>query len=68
MKKIRNMTDLELVRQKLKYRELILEKDIIGSTADLTEHFTDLIKDFAFDFGTRIFWFLFRTKEREDPK
>lgn len=69
MKRIKNMTELELIRQKLKYKELLLEKDLIGSTADLTEHFTDKIRDFAFDFGIRIFQILFgRGKQKEDPE
>jgi len=69
MIRIKNMTELELLRQKLKYKELLLEKDLIGSTADITEHFTDKIRDFAFDFGIRIFQFLFsRGKHEEDPE
>ena len=66
MIRIKNMTELELLRQKLKYKELLLEKDLIGSTADLTEHFTDKIRDFAFDFGIRIFQVLFGKGKRED--
>jgi hypothetical protein len=66
MKRIKNMTELELFRQKLKYKEKLFEKDLIGSTADLTDHFTHKIRDFAFDFGMRMFRFLFSSNKQEE--
>ncbi len=59
MKRIKNMAELDLLRQKLKYKELLLEKNLIGSTADLTDHFVVRIKDFAFDFGVHAVQYLF---------
>ncbi len=65
MKKIKNMTELRLFKQKLKYREMLLEKELINSTAGLTEHFTNSLKNFAFDFGSRIVLSLFRDKQQK---
>ena len=66
MKKIKNMTELELFKQKLKYREMLFEKELVGATADITHHFTDILKDFTFDFGMRIFRYLFSSKKQEE--
>lgn len=65
MKRIKNMTELELLRQKLKHKEILLEKDLIGSTADLTDHFTNVIKDFAFEFGMRVARLLFKCNKQK---
>ena len=65
MKRVNNMTELKLFRQKLKYRELLLKKDLIGSTAGITDHFTYMAKDFAFDFGERFIWWLFSNKKQK---
>ena len=65
MRKIKNMTELRLYKQKLKYQEMLLEKDLINTTAGLTEHFTNGLKDFAFDFGSRIILSLFRDKKKK---
>jgi hypothetical protein len=62
------MTELELLKQKLKYKEKLLEKDLIGSTADIAENFTEKIKDFAFDFGLRIFRILFSKRREENSE
>jgi hypothetical protein len=66
MKKFRNMTELELYRQKLKYRELLLEKELVGASSDLVQHFTNELKEFTFNFGFRIIRFLFRKGDKSD--
>jgi hypothetical protein len=68
MKKFKNMTELELYRQKLKYRELLLEKDLVNASSDLVQYFTDELKEFAFNFGFRIIRFLFRNKEKDEDR
>ena len=68
MKKIKNLTELELYRQKLKYKEKLLEKEIVGNTSVLIEHFSDLLKDYAFDLGTRLIWLFFKNKKHEKNK
>ncbi len=65
MKRIKNMTELRLFRQKLRYQEILIEKDLANSTAGLTRHFTNGLKDFAFDFGSRIILSLFRDKKQK---
>ena len=59
------MTELRLFRQKLRYQEMLIEKDFISSTTGITEHFTNGIKDFAFDFGSRIILSLFGNKKQK---
>lgn len=65
MKRIKNMTELRLFRQKLRYQEMLIEKDFISLTTSLTEHFTSGLKDFAFDFGKRFIWWLFSNKKQK---
>ena len=65
MKRIKNMTELKLFRQKLKYRELLLKKDLIGSTTGITDYFNYMAKDFVFDFGERFIWRLFSNKKQK---
>jgi hypothetical protein len=68
MRKFRNITELELYKQKLKYRELMTEKELAGTTAEIIEHFSDKLKDFAFDFGTQLILLLFKNKKHNvDP-
>jgi len=64
MKELKNLTDLQLYKQKLKYKELLLEKELIGSTAGVIDHFTDKVKDYAFDLGTHLVSILFKHRKR----
>lgn len=69
MKRFKNMTELELYRQKLKYRELLLERDLVDASSGLIQHFTDELKEFAYNFGFRIMGFLFKKgKKKKDPE
>lgn len=64
MKEFKNLTDLKLYKQKLRYKELLLEKELIGSTAGVIEHFTDKVRDYAFDLGTHLVSNLFKNRKR----
>ncbi len=66
MNKIKSIRELELVKQKLKYREMYVEKELIGSSTDLINHFTDKLKDFTFDFGLRMVTSLFQKKAKRN--
>ena len=68
MKEFKNITELQLYRQKLKYKEKLLEKEIIGSTAGLIDYFTDTLRDYAFDLGAYMVSLLFKKgKRNKDP-
>ena len=64
MNNIKSIRELELVKQKLKYREKYVEKELIGSSTDLIDHFTDKLRDFTFDFGMRMVASLFQNKAK----
>ena len=59
MKAIKNMRELELMREKLKYQELLYEKELVDSSAELVESVTDKLKEAAIDIGTRLLFRLF---------
>ncbi len=63
MNSIKNMRELELYREKLKYRELLSEKELIDSTADIIDDFSGMVRDYAFELGTRMVWFFFKNKK-----
>lgn len=54
MGKINNMRELELMRDKLKFQEKFVEKELIKSSANVLNNLTDKIKDLAFDLGTNL--------------
>ena len=58
------MRELHLMREKLEYQEKLLEKEMIDSTADLIEHFSDKLRDMAFDLGTRLVFRLIASKRK----
>lgn len=58
------MRELNLYRQKLKYRELLMEKELTGTTVDLIHHFGDELKEFAVEFGAKMVWFFLKGKKK----
>jgi hypothetical protein len=65
MKNFKNLTELNLYKQKLKYKELLLEKELAGKTVDLVEYFSDKLKDVAFDLGKHLIGLLFKSKKHD---
>jgi len=65
MNKIRSLTELRLYKEKLKYKELLLEKELVGNTADIVDHFSDKLKNLAFDLGKHIVGLLFKHKHNK---
>jgi hypothetical protein len=59
------MHELKLVKQKLKYKEALNEKQLTGTTAKVIGNFTDGLKDFAFDLAMNIVFKLFTRKEKK---
>jgi len=67
MKPVRNMRELSLVKKNLEYQELLYEKELTESTAGMVNTFGDKLKDFAFEFGTKLVLTLFkRNRKPED--
>lgn len=64
MKQIRNMRELNMMRQKLEYKKMLYEKEIAGSSADVAENLMDKAKDALFDIGFRIFYKLLRSRRK----
>jgi len=46
------MRELELMKDKLKFKEELVEKELINSSANVLDNLTDKVKDLAFDLGT----------------
>ena len=58
------MRELHLMREKLEYQEKLLEKEMIDSTADLIEHFSDKLREMAFDLGTQLMFRLITSSRK----
>lgn len=54
MAKIKNLRELNLMKQKLQIKEKLYEKELVGSTASVLDNLTDKLKDLAFEFGMRL--------------
>lgn len=64
MKALKNMRELELMKQKLEYQERLFEKEITGSTADILDNLTDKLRDLAFQFGSHLILQLIHRKRK----
>jgi hypothetical protein len=54
MKTIRNLHELKMMKQKLKFQEMLHERELSGTTAAIVENFTDKLRELAFDLGSRM--------------
>ena len=63
---VRNMRELNLMKQKLKYQARLYEKEMTGSVADVVDDMTDKLRDLAFEVGSRLIIRLIRPKHKED--
>jgi hypothetical protein len=52
MKAIKNMHDLKLQKEKLRYKELLYERDLSGSSASIINNLNHKLRDVAFDLGS----------------
>lgn len=68
MKTIRNLNELKLVRQKLKFQEKLYERDLSGTTTAIVDNLTDRFRDLAFDLGTMIVTQLISGFRKSRPK
>ncbi|WP_319501111.1 hypothetical protein [uncultured Draconibacterium sp.] len=63
MKQVKNMRELELMKENLEYRQKLNEKQLLGSSVGIINNFTDGLKDWAFEFGTHLFLDLIRNRK-----
>lgn len=70
MKRVRNMRELELMKENLEYRQLLSEQKLLGSSVAIVDNFTDGLKNWAFEFGTSLFVNLIHgsKKQKTDPE
>ena len=68
MKQVRNMRELNMMRQKLEYQTKLYEKEIADSSSDVVENLMDKAKDVLFDVGFRIFYKLIRSRRNKRKK
>ncbi len=61
---IRNMRELSLYKQNLRYKEKLYEQEVAGISSDIVDHFTDKVKDLVFDWGVKLFAQLFMHKKK----
>lgn len=68
MKRVKNMRELELMKENLEYRQKLNEKQLLGSSVGIIHNFTDGLKDWAFEFGTHLFLDLIRGSKNRTPE
>jgi hypothetical protein len=54
MKTIKNMRELNLMKQKLEYQEQLYEKEITISAAEVVDNMALKLRDVAFDLSARL--------------
>lgn len=60
------MRELSLYKENLKYKEKLYERELAGISADVIDHFTDKVKDLAFDLGAKLVSQFFNKKTKDD--
>ncbi|WP_321997062.1 hypothetical protein [Draconibacterium orientale] len=68
MKRVKNMRELELMKENLEYRQKLNEKQLLGSSVAIIDNFTDGLKDWAFEFGTHLFLDVIRRRKNPAPE
>ena len=66
MRRIRNMRELELMKENLEYQQLISERKLIGSSVKIVDDFADSLKSWAFEWGTSLALRLIRGKHENE--
>lgn len=59
------MRELNLMREKLKYKQLLYEKEMVGNSAEIIDNVTDKLKESAFDLGTRLLFLLISPSKKK---
>jgi hypothetical protein len=54
MKMIKNIRELNLMKQKLEYQEKLYEKEVTISATEVVDNLTLKLRDVAFDLGVRL--------------
>lgn len=59
------MRELELMQKNLEYQQLISEKKLLGTSANIVDNFSESIKDWAFEFGIALVLRLFNHSKKK---
>ncbi len=68
MKAIKNIRELELMKEKLEYQVLFYEKEMVGNSASIVDNITDKLKDAAFDLGLKLLIQLFTPSRKKSAE
>ncbi len=68
MKAIKNIRELELMKEKLEYQVLFYEKEMVGNSASIVDNITDKLKDAAFDLGLKLLLQLFTPSRKKSAE
>ncbi|MBN2636699.1 MAG: hypothetical protein JXR61_10550 [Prolixibacteraceae bacterium] len=68
MKNIKNIRELELMQKNLEYQQLISEKKLLGTSANIVDDFSESLKDWAFEFGIALVTRLFLKSKKNRTK
>ena len=69
MKAIRNMQELNLMKQKLRYQELLHKKEISDTSAKIADNINRKIQGLTFDMGLYLFrHFIFNAGKSKNQK
>jgi hypothetical protein len=66
MKKIKNIRELNLMKQKLEYQEKLYEKEVTISATEVVDNLTLKLRDVAFDLGVRLILQLLNPQRKND--
>ena len=65
MKQIRNMRELELMKQNLSFKIMLLEDKMIDRSGDMVDTLTNRLRDVAFEMGMKLISNLFFRKDKD---
>lgn len=66
MKTIKNMRELELMKENLRYQQLLSEKKLINTSSAIVDTFTGEIKSWVFEWGTSLALQLIFGKKKDE--
>jgi hypothetical protein len=66
MKTIRNIRELNLMKQKLEYQEKLYEKELTLSAAEIVDNLALKLRDLAFDMSLRLLFQLIKSIRTAD--
>lgn len=68
MKSVKNMRELALVKKNLRFQEMLYERELSTSSTKIINNLGDSLKDFAFEWGTKMILLLFKNRKEKNNK